>query len=136
MSFHVNEKPAIRHQTPMLNKYPYPDSLKIATDVVEEALDDKSSKLTDFHRKMLELKRDMTPPIFYKLFDVSCFRSIRFFLFQVRPIDPLRWTLRSRYPKEHSPIHCSYIKCNGLIGESVLKLTNSSYQVLTKLIIV
>lgn len=71
MSFHVKEKPAIRHQEPMLNKYPYPESLKTCSDVLDEALDDKTSKLSEFHRKIMELRRENTPPIFYKLFDVS-----------------------------------------------------------------
>ncbi|KAI6170981.1 Acyl-coenzyme A thioesterase 8 [Aphelenchoides bicaudatus] len=107
ISFHVDEESAIRHQVPLAQKYPDPESLKTWSDVLDEAMNDSSSNLTSFHKKILKLKQENTPPIFYNLFDI-------------RPIDPLRWTMRGKYAKEQAPAHHTYMKCKGVIGNDQL----------------
>jgi acyl-CoA thioesterase len=117
VSFHVQEPAAIRHQVPIRRHYPHPDTLKSWTEVLDDALSDKPTALDPFHKKVIKNKIEITPPIFYKLFDVSSYLYFTVnFVFQLRPIDPLRWSLRTRYPKQYSPTHHVYLKANGSPG--------------------
>ncbi|KAI6240147.1 Acyl-coenzyme A thioesterase 8 [Aphelenchoides fujianensis] len=107
VSFHIGEEPAIQHQVPMKRDYPDPESLKSWQEVLEDAAADSHKGHTQFHKKMIEMKRKMTPALFNKLFDI-------------RPIDPLRWSMRTRYPKELSPVHHIYIRAREPLGSNQL----------------
>ncbi|KAI6235220.1 Acyl-coenzyme A thioesterase 8 [Aphelenchoides besseyi] len=102
ISFHVQEEAAVRHQQPM-NEYCYPESLKSWPEVLEEAAADSRETTTSYHKKMIDLKMRMTPPIFNKLLDI-------------RPLDPDRWSMRSLYNKNVAPTHHIYVKAKASPG--------------------
>ncbi|CAD5221504.1 unnamed protein product [Bursaphelenchus xylophilus] len=101
-SFHVEEKPAIKHLEPFRVDV-NPDTLPTWRDGILEALEDNS--ITPFHRKLLQWKLKNTPHLFLDLFDI-------------RTTDVPRWTMRTRHPPHRGPTHKVFMRSKYSPGDS------------------